>query len=131
MRKLLPRSRRQVALTRRNSAHRSSRRRKPSSVEDINETIVVNQIIQAAVTSGEVDEMLSDGFVENSTMGEVHALLGIEIMNGPILTQTTAPRARETDSESNENLEYVDGTITTTTTQDASDTTANDSTSTV
>jgi hypothetical protein len=69
-----------------------------ASVEEINDAIVVNQIVQAAVTSGQVDEMLSDDFVESSTVGEEQALEVVEIAN-PIPTETTAPRQRQTDNE--------------------------------
>lgn len=48
------------------------------------------QIIEEAVASGSVAQMLSDDFVENSTAGESAMLQAIEAVNPtPEVTETT------------------------------------------
>lgn len=39
------------------------------TVEEMNDAIVVNQIVQDAILEGTVESMLSNDFVESSTVG--------------------------------------------------------------
>jgi hypothetical protein len=77
-------------------------------LEDVNNSVVVMQIIEDAVASGSVAEMLSDDFVENSTVGESAMLEAIEAEDPtPQATETTtaAPTEGKSSGESEEKTE--------------------------